>query len=205
MTKKNTWVLVLIVPAVVGVSLLVQLAFPVEGWQFWLVRSLSLSGYQLVFLAVLSSASLPGMAKTFGRPFVGVHHVATVAGFVAMVAHPFAYSLAVGSLEPFVPSYGSVLEVFQWAGRPALLLFVVAVASALLRRAFKKGWRYFHLATYLAFLLVTVHANLLGTSFQASWIVRIVSWAMAATATVVFVQKRVKRRQAARPAAAPTT
>jgi len=35
--------------------------------------------------------------------------------------------------------------------------------------------------------------------------VRIVSWAMAATATVVFVQKRVKRRQAARPAAAPTT
>jgi hypothetical protein len=123
MKKKNTLLLLLPVPAVVGVSLLVQLAFPQEGWQFWLVRGFSLSGYLLVFLAVLSAASLPAMAKTFGRPFIGVHHVATVAGFVAMVAHPFAYSFAIGSLSPFVPRYGSLLEVFQWAGRPALALF----------------------------------------------------------------------------------
>ena len=204
MKKRNTWLLVLLVPAVVGISLVVQLAFPVEGWQYWLVRSLSLSGYLLVFLAVLSSTSLPAMAKTFGRPFVGVHHVATIAGFVAMVAHPFAYSLAiVGSLSPFLPIYGSLSEVFQWAGRPALALFIVAVVAALLRRAFKKGWRLFHLVTYLAFLLVTVHANLVGTSFLSSPVVRVVSWLMAATATVVFVRKRVQRLKAARPAAAP--
>jgi methionine sulfoxide reductase heme-binding subunit len=205
-TRKNTWLLVLPVPAVIGIALLVQLAFPVEGWQYWLVRSLSLSGYLLVFLAVLSSTSLPAMAKAFGRPFVGVHHVATIAGFVAMIAHPFAYSLAiVGSLSPFVPSFGSMLEVLRWAGRPALFLFIVAVVAALLRRAFKKGWRFFHLATYLAFLLVTVHANLVGTSFLASPVVRVVSWLMAATATVVFVRKRVRRRNAARPSAVPTT
>jgi methionine sulfoxide reductase heme-binding subunit len=202
MQKRNTWLLVLLVPAVVGVSLLVQLAFPQEGWQFWLVRSFSLSGYLLVFLAVLSAASLPAMAKTFGRPFIGVHHVATVAGFVAMVAHPFAYSFAIGSLSPFVPSYGSLLEVFQWAGRPALALFAIAVLAALLRLAFKKGWRVFHIAAYLAFLLVTVHANLIGPSFQHP-VMRVVSWVMAAAATVVFVRKRLMRRKAARPSAAP--
>jgi hypothetical protein len=204
MRKRNTWVLVLLVPAVVGVSLLVQLAFPLQGWQYWLVRSLSLSGYLLVFLAALSSASLPTMAKTFGRPFIGVHHVATVAGFVAMFAHPFAYSFAVGSLEPFVPRAASVYEFFLWAGRPALLLFIVAVVAGLLRLAFKKGWRYFHLAVYLAFLLVTVHANLIGTSFQSP-VVRVVSWAMAAAVTVVFVRKRVQRLRARRPAPAPTS
>jgi sulfoxide reductase heme-binding subunit YedZ len=200
--KRYTWVLVLVVPAVVGVSLLVQLVSPVAGWQFVLVRSLALSGYQLVFLAALSSASLPALAKTFGRPFVAVHHAATIAGFVAMLVHPFAYAFSVGSLEIFIPRADSVIEFFRWGGRPALFLFLVAVAAALLRRAFKRGWRYFHLVVYLAFILVTVHANLIGTSFIASPVVRVVSWAMAAAATVVFVRKRIQRLAAARPAAA---
>jgi len=204
MRERNTWVLVMLVPAVVGISLAVQLAFPLEGWQYWLVRGLSLSGYLLVFLAALSSASLPAMAKTFGRPFVGVHHVATVAGFVAMIAHPFAWSYTVGSLEPFVPRAASVYDFLLYAGRPALFLFIVAVVAGLLRLAFKRGWRYVHLLVYLAFLLVTVHANLIGTSFQSP-VVRVVSWAMAAAVTVVFVRKRVQRLMAKRPAAAPTT
>ena len=205
MQKHNTWLLVLTVPAVVGVSLLVQLASPIEGWQYWLVRSLALSAYLFVFLAALSSASLPTVARTFGRPFVGVHHVATFAAFAAMVAHPFAYSLAVaGSLAPFVPRASSVLEFFQWAGRPALLLFIVAVIAGLLRLSFKKGWRYFHLVTYLAFILATVHANLLGTTLQIP-AVRVASWLMAAVATIVFVRKRLQRRKLSRPAAAPTT
>jgi sulfoxide reductase heme-binding subunit YedZ len=202
MQRRNTGVLALVVPVVVGISLLVQLASPVEGWQHLLVRSLALSGYLLVFLAALSSASLPAMAKTFGRPFIGVHHVAAIAGFVAMFAHPFAYALSVGSLEIFVPRADSVVEFFRWGGRPALVLFLVAVVAALLRLAFKKRWRSFHLAVYLGFLLATVHANLIGTTFLASPVLRVVSWVMAAAATVVFVRKRIQRLGAARPAAA---
>ena len=202
MRKRNTWLLLLVVPAVVGVALLVQLAAPPAGWQLVLVRSLALSGYLLVFLAAMSSTSLPALAKAFGRPFVRVHHVATIAGFVAMLAHPFAYALSVGSLQIFIPRAGSVEEFFRWGGRPALALFIVAVVAALLRLAFKKGWRSFHLAVYLGFLLVTVHANLIGSSFLASPVVRVVSWAMAAAATVVFVRKRIQRLGAARPAAA---
>jgi sulfoxide reductase heme-binding subunit YedZ len=202
MQRRNTGVLALVVPVVVGISLLVQLASPVEGWQYVLVRSLALSGYLLVFLAALSSASLPAMAKTFGRPFIGVHHVAAIAGFVAMFAHPFAYALSVGSLEIFVPRADSVVEFFRWGGRPALVLFLVAVVAALLRLAFKKRWRSFHLAVYLGFLLATVHANLIGTTFLASPVLRVVSWVMAAAATVVFVRKRIQRLGAARPAAA---
>jgi len=202
MQKRNTVLLLLVVPAVVGVSLLVQLISPVAIWQLVLVRSLALSGYLLVFLAALSSASLPAMAKTFGRPFVRVHHVATIAGFAAMLAHPFAYALSVGSLEIFIPRADSVEEFFRWGGRPALVLFIVAVVAALLRLAFKRSWRYFHLVVYLAFILVTVHANLIGTSFLASPVVRVVSWVMAAVATVVFVRKRIQRLAGARPAAA---
>jgi hypothetical protein len=202
MQRRNTGVLALVVPVVVGISLLVQLVSPVAGWQYVLVRSLALSGYLLVFLAALSSASLPAMAKTFGRPFIGVHHVAAIAGFVAMFAHPFAYALSVGSLEIFVPRADSVVEFFRWGGRPALVLFLVAVVAALLRLAFKKRWRSFHLAVYLGFLLATVHANLIGTTFLASPVLRVVSWVMAAAATVVFVRKRIQRLGAARPAAA---
>jgi sulfoxide reductase heme-binding subunit YedZ len=201
--KRNTWILVLVVPAVFGLSLLVQRVAPVEGWQSWLVRSLALTGYLLVFLAALSSASLPVLAKAFGRPFIAVHHVATFAGFAAMVAHPLAYSVAFGSFEPLVPRVDSVAEFFLWAGRPALALFIVAVVAALLRVAFKKGWRFVHLVTYLAFILVTVHANLIGRTFQGSIAVRVASWIMAGAATALFVRKRVLRRRAAGPAAAP--
>jgi sulfoxide reductase heme-binding subunit YedZ len=202
MRKRNTWVLVLMVPAVFGVALLVQRVAPVEGWQSWLVRGLALSGYLLVFLAAVSAASLPALAKAFGRPFIGVHHVATLAGFAAMLAHPLTYSLAFGSLEPLVPRADSLYDFLLWAGRPALALFIVAVVAALLRMAFKKGWRFFHLVVYLAFILVTIHANLIGTSFQSP-VVRVVSWAMAAAATVVFVRRRLQRRKVARPAPAP--
>jgi len=164
MQKRNTWLLLLVVPAVVGISLLVQLAAPVAGWQYWLVRSLALSGYLLVFLAAVSSTSLPGLAKAFGRPFVAVHHVATIAGFTAMLAHPSPTRFRSGRWRSSSPA-DSLEEFFRWGGRPALVLFIVAVVAALLRLAFKKGWRYFHLAVYLAFLLATVHANLIGSSF----------------------------------------
>jgi len=200
MQRRNTWVLVLVVPVVVGISMLVQLASPLEGWQLWLVRSLALSGYLLVFLAALSSASLPATAKAFGRPFIGVHHVAAIAGFVAMLAHPFAYAFAVGSLGIFIPRADSVEEFFRWGGRPALFLFLVAVVAALLRLAFRKGWRSFHLAVYLGFLLATVHANLIGGTFLGSPVARVVSWVMAAAATVVFVRRRIQRLGASRPA-----
>jgi sulfoxide reductase heme-binding subunit YedZ len=203
MTKKNTWVLVLVVPIVVGISLLVQLASPVDGWQYVLVRSLAMSGYLLVFLAALSSASLPATAKAFGRPFVGVHHVAAIAGFTAMLAHPFAYALSAGSLEIFIPRADSVKEFFRWGGRPALFLFLVAVVAALLRLAFRKGWRSFHLAVYLGFLLATVHANLIGATFLESPVVRVVSWVMAAAVTVVFLRRRIQRLGASRPAMRP--
>lgn len=202
MRKRNTWILMLVVPVVFGLALLLQRVAPMEGWQSWLVRSLALSGYLLVFLAALSAASLPAMAKAFGRPFIGVHHVATIAGLAAMVAHPLTYAFAFGSLEPLVPRAESVYDFFLWAGRPALALFLVAAIAALLRLALKRSWRFFHLVVYLAFLLVTVHANLIGTSFAASPVFRVVSWAMAAVATVVFVRKRVQRL-AARPAPAP--
>jgi predicted ferric reductase len=204
--KKNTWLLALAVPAAVGVALLAQAGSWMPGWQSWLVRTLALSGYLLVFLATLSSASLPALAKAFGRPFVAVHHVATVAAFAAMVAHPLAYAAAFGSLEPLVPRAASLYDFFLWAGRPALVLFLVAVVAGALRLAFKKGWRYFHLAVYVAFLLVTVHANLIGTTF-AGLPARIASWFLAAVATVVFVRKRLQRRSvrpAARPAAPAT-
>jgi methionine sulfoxide reductase heme-binding subunit len=202
MKRRNTWLLLLVVPVVVGISLLVQLVSPVDGWQYVLVRTLALSGYLLVFLAALSSASLPAMAKTFGRPFIAVHHVATIAGFIAMLAHPFAYALSVGSLKIFIPRADSAVEFFRWGGRPALFLFLVAVVAALLRLGSKRSWRYFHLVVYLAFILATVHANLIGSSFLTSPVVRVVSWAMAAAATVVFVRKRIQRLAAARPAAA---
>lgn len=200
MQKKNSWLLALVPPTIVGLAVLVQIAAPGPGWQYWLVRGLALSAYQLVFLATLSTANLPALAKLFGRPFIKVHHVATISAFVAMVLHPLGYAFVTGSFDSLVPRAASVYDFFLWAGRPALVLFLVAVITGALRLTFKKSWRTFHFAVYLGFLLATVHANLIGASF-ASLPVRIVSWIFAAVATVVFVRKRLQRRKAARPAA----
>jgi len=89
----------------------------------------------------------------------------------------------------------SARAFFSQGGRPALWLILIAAAVALLRKKIGTQWKMIHRLNYLAFLLGTIHAQMLGRNFQ-HLAVRIVSAAMAAGVVAVFVLKR--RTQARR-------
>lgn len=196
---KNTWYLGL--PALIGV-IVVAILFIVQppyGLDA-VVRAAGLLGYLALFLAIVSSAYSRELVRFFGRPFVKVHHITSVAGLALLILHPLAATAVYASATVLLPRVSSVTDFLTWAGPPGLYLFLIASAAALLRRTIK-GWRALHYLTYLGFLLGTIHAVLLGTDGQRLT-VRLVVIAMAMVVVLVFARKRLetqKRRQ--RPSA----
>ena len=59
----------------------------------------------------------------------------------------------------------------------------------MLRKTVGRNWRTIHFLNYVAFLLITVHANMIGTDFQHT-IVKAVSVALALMIVAIFIQKR---------------
>jgi predicted ferric reductase len=179
-----------------GVTRLVGLGTPVR----MMIRSAAMLGYLSVFLACLSSAFLRRLTRTFGRPFVQVHHVVSVAGLVLLLVHALTVAWNAGSLAVFIPPFDSVTRFLEFGGRPAIWLIGVAALAAVLRSSLRRSWRSLHWLNYLAFLLGTIHGVLIGTDFQPL-AVKVVSIAMALTVVGVFVHRRavtLRRRSARR-------
>jgi sulfoxide reductase heme-binding subunit YedZ len=160
----------------------------------WAIRGAALLGYQSVFLAIVSSAYMRQLVRLFGRPFVRVHHVASVTGLIFITLHPLGVALDNATISVFVPRFDSVLVFLQLGGRLAWYLIALAALIALLRRSVGRPWRVIHMLNYVAFLLITVHANLIGTQLQYS-VPRAVSIVMALVIVGVFVQKRLRQRR----------
>lgn len=189
---KNTWVLVAaIVFALLlslGVVALDVIGTPVSG----VLRVAALIGYQGVFLASLSSLYLIELTKYFGRRFVKVHHVVSVTALITLFLHGGLVAWQFGGVGVFLPTFRSLQSFLQFGGAPALWLISVASLAALFRASLRKQWRQIHWLNYVAFLLGTIHAQLLGANFQ-HLVVRIFSGAMAAALVAIFVIKRVRR------------
>jgi predicted ferric reductase len=185
--------------ALVGILALV-LTIAVESLDLWgtplnwAIRGAALLGYQSIFLAIVSSAYMRQLVRLFGRPFVQVHHVVSVAGLILITLHPLGVALDNATISVFVPRFDSVLVFLQLGGRLAWYLVALAALVALLRRSVGLPWRVVHGLNYIAFLLTTVHANLIGTDLQYT-VTRAISIVMALVMVGVFVQKRLRRRR----------
>ncbi len=199
MKARRTWVLAVVLGAVVLIAVGLELQQRGGGVLNWAIRTLALLGYPLIFLAILSSAYLRQLVRYFGRPFIQVHHVLSVAGLALIALHPLAVAYESLDLGVFLPRFDSLYTFLLLGGRPALLLLALALLAALLRRPLGARWRWLHALNYIAFLLGTAHANLIGTNFQSP-APRIVSLAMALAVIAVFVRRRLPQR---RPAAPP--
>jgi len=156
-----------------------------------LIRGAALFGYTALFWLILSSEYVREMRKIFGRPFLKVHHPLGVIAWVLIVAHPMTFALQSRDPAVFVPIFSPFRSFLQWASRPALYLFALASVSALLRRRMKGTWRFIHWLNYLAFLLVFIHAWLIGTDLL-SGLLRVIWATMAGIVLIVFVHKRLR-------------
>jgi DMSO/TMAO reductase YedYZ heme-binding membrane subunit len=184
---KNTWVLivgaVVVVLLVVGTITLDPIAFPVNG----LVRAAAVTGYICIFLAVVSSNYMRELTKFFGRPFIRVHHIASLTALSALVIHAVTVAWSWKMPAIFIPSMDMPQALAFW-------LLAMAALSAFFRKTIGKRWKYVHWINYLVFLLGTIHAQALGANFQHLGI-RIISIVMALIVVFLFVWKRTAKRR----------
>jgi sulfoxide reductase heme-binding subunit YedZ len=187
--SSKTWYLVLVgIVSLILVSVLISLR-PLGTPFNWLIRGAALMGYLAIFLSVFSSAYMRQMVRLFGRPFIKVHHILSVTGLVLVTLHPLGVAIDSASLRVFLPRFDSWVAFLQFGGCPAGYLIAAASLAAVLRKTIGRNWRAVHILNYVAFLLVTVHAVMIGTDFQHT-IVRAVSVAAALAVVVFFIQKR---------------
>jgi DMSO/TMAO reductase YedYZ heme-binding membrane subunit len=161
---------------------------------FWVIRTCALLGYLSVFAAIVISAYMRQMVRTFGRPFVQVHHMLSVTGLVLLTLHPLGVAWDYGTLGVFVPAVASWVEFLRWGGRAAWYLVGVASLAALLRNSLRQQWRAFHLLNYLAFLLATVPAILLGNEFGPV-AAKVLGVALALVVVGILIRKRREQRR----------
>jgi DMSO/TMAO reductase YedYZ heme-binding membrane subunit len=192
---RRTWLLVVIgIAALVIVGGLVALRPGIKPLT-WAIRTSALLGYLCVFVAALSSIYLRELVRWFGRPFVKTHHVVTVTGLVLMTLHPLGVALNFGSLRVFVQMANDVVDFLRWGGRWAWYLIGIASLVALYRTRLRKQWRPIHWLNYLAFLLISTHAALLGTDFTPVPM-KVIPIVLSLALIVIFILKRLQTSRA---------
>jgi sulfoxide reductase heme-binding subunit YedZ len=194
---QNTPYLILAGVAVLAVVIVILAIQPPPTPIYWLIRGAALLGYLTIFMAIVSSAYMPQLVRFFGRPFVKVHHVASITALAAMMVHPLSLAWENGTLSVFVPRFDSLLVFLTFAGRVVWPLVGIAALAAWLRKPIGKNWRVIHYLNYLAFWLVTAHAILIGSNFQ-SLAMRIIAIVLALVTIAVLIQKRLSKRSRAR-------
>ena len=118
-----------------------------------------------------------------------VHHILSVTGLVLVTLHLFGVAVDATSPSVFLPRFDSWVAFLELGGRPAWYLIAVASLVAVLRQTIDRNWRAIHFLNYVAFLLATVHAIMIGTDFQHT-IVKAVPVALALVIVAIFIQKR---------------
>ena len=194
---KNTPYLILAGVALLALVIVILAIQPPPTPIYWLIRGAALLGYLTIFTAIVSSAYMPQLVRFFGRPFVKVHHVASITALAAMMVHPLSLAWENGTLSVFVPRFDSLLVFLTFAGRVVWPLVGIAALAAWLRKPIGKNWRVIHYLNYLAFWLVTAHAILIGSNFQ-SLTMRIIAIVLALVTIAVLIQKRLSKRKRAR-------
>ena len=184
---KNSWILALVgivlILLVAGTVTLDQIAPPVNG----LVRAAAVVGYICIFLAVMSSNYMRELTRYFGRPFVRVHHMASLTALAALVIHAVTVAWTWKMPAVFIPSAYTPQALPFW-------LLAVGSLAAVFRKTIGRKWKYVHWVNYLVFLMGTLHAQTLGANFQHMG-VRIVSALMALVVVFLFIWKRTAKRR----------
>ena len=157
------------------------------------IRSGALLGYLAVFFTSLSSLYMRELTRFFGRPFLKLHHAVAITGLVMLVLHAGGIALESSTLRTFLPRFDSLETFLRLGGRPAFWLIIIASLAALFRTSLGKKWQLIHWLNYLAFLLGTVHAQMIGFNFQSLGM-KIASGVLALVLVWAFIRKRTQKR-----------
>lgn len=197
MLKRSPLAAYLVILAATVIITAIVLSLARTPGLYGVARGAALVGYQFVFLAVLSSAFTRPLVRAYRKPFIRLHHWVSITGLALLVLHPILLVIVLKSTAVLTAAYTSG-EFFRYAGSPALIAFFLAAIAAVLRTRMNTVWRYIHWLNYVALLLGTAHAVLLGTSVALLPWLRWVLVLLAACGVAVYISRRVKTRAAGR-------
>jgi len=197
MLKRSPLAAYLVILAATVIITAIVLSLARTPGLYGVARGAALVGYQFVFLAVLSSAFTRPLVRAYRKPFIRLHHWVSITGLALLVLHPILLVIVLKSTAVLTAAYTSG-EFFRYAGSPALIAFFLAAIAAVLRTSMNTVWRYIHWLNYVALLLGTAHAVLLGTSVALLPWLRWVLVLLAACGVAVYISRRVNTRAAAR-------
>jgi len=143
--------------------------------------------------------------KTWYLILIGIVALILVSGLISLRPYetPLNWLIRGAALMGYLAIFLSVLssaymrQIYRIFGRPFVKVhhvlsvtgLVLVTLHAVLRKTIGRTWRTIHFLNYLAFLLVTVHAIMIGTDLQHT-IVKAVSVALALLVVAIFIQKR---------------
>ncbi len=197
MLKKSPLAAYLVILACTVIIAAIVLTLASTPGLYAVARGAALVGYQFVFLAVLSSAFVKPLVRTYRKPFIRLHHWVSITGLALLVLHPILLVIVLRSAAILTAAYTSG-EFLRYAGSPALTAFLLAAIAAVLRARINTIWRYVHWLNYVALLLGTAHAVLSGTSVALLPWLRWILVLLAAGGVAVYVNRRMQTRAAAR-------
>ncbi len=160
---------IFIIVATVGLYILILIFFlltPFTDAYSFIIRFGALFGFTSMFVATMMTPFVVQLYKIFGKPFVKIHHIYSIAGLVLITLHPIAFAIFRSDITVFLPDFSSWYGFWSLGGRLALILIYLAVLGALLRKKIIKSWRIIHILNYVALFLAYVHGVLIGTDFQ---------------------------------------
>ena len=136
------------------------------------IRLFALLGLVSMFVASMITPFQKELYKIFKVPFLKIHHFLTIFGLTMITLHPVLYAIeraiattAREGAKVFLPVFTSAFNFWLLAGRPALIIIYIAVIGALIRKGFKKGWRWMHALNYIALIFGVVHGIMYGSDF----------------------------------------
>lgn len=160
---------IFIIAATISLYVLILVLFLLtpftDGFNF-VIRFGALFGFTSMFIATMMTPFVVQLYKIFGKSFVKMHHIYSIAGLILITLHPVAFAIFRLDITVFLPDFSSWYGFWSLGGRLALLLIYIAVIGALLRKKFMKNWRYIHALNYVALFLAYVHGILIGSDFQ---------------------------------------
>ncbi len=189
--SKQFYISYIVITAIVALILYALFQKPEETVKM-IYRAAGTLGYLFIFLAIVSSEYMARTKKILGAGFIKAHHSLSRLGVLLIVIHPLAFAVEEQSILVFLPVFYPPDKFLELAGRPALYLFLLAAGVAVYRKKYR-NWRKVHYLNYLAFLLVSVHAVLIGTDFESN-LSRTLALVMTVIVMGIFVHKRFRMK-----------
>lgn len=138
---------------------------PISEISYFFIHLFALLGLTSLFIATIMTPFQRELFKIFGKPFIKIHHIFSLSGFVFISLHPIVLAITELNARVFLPVFSSWYDFWRLVGRPALFLIYIAVLASLLRKEIPKYWKGFHMLNYVGLIFGVIHGILLGATF----------------------------------------